>query len=159
MHHRRLFGAIAPVAVILAACSSTGGGTSSGTPTSVCDGDPRASTYAVGLAATAADGSVKASFVDAMPTPPTRGENTWTIQLTDAMGRPVNGATIAVKPFMPDHGHGSSITPQVMPMDSNGTYQVSLLDLFMAGIWDVTLTITPASGPAETMKFTFCVDG
>ena len=34
-----------------------------------------------------------------------------------------------------------------------------LLDLFMPGIWDVTFTITLASGPTETLKFTFCVDG
>jgi hypothetical protein len=159
MHLFRLLGALALVAGPFVACAQSNGGATTGASTSVCDSDPRAEVYAVGLSAAAMDGTVKVSFVDAMPTPPTKGMNTWTIQLTDAKGQPVNGASITVVPFMPDHGHGSSISPQVMPMDMAGNYQVSLLDLFMPGIWDVTLTITPASGPMENLKFTFCVDG
>jgi hypothetical protein len=158
MHLLRFLGAITLAAGPLAACATSNGGASTG-QASVCDTDPRAETYSAGLSAAATDGTVKVSFVDAMPTPPTKGMNTWTIQLSDANGQPMNGATIAVLPFMPDHGHGSSITPQVTPMPTAGNYQVSLLDLFMPGIWDVTFTITPSSGPAETLKFTFCVDG
>jgi hypothetical protein len=71
----------------------------------------------------------------------------------------MTGAGITAKPFMPDHGHGSSVTPSVTPMGSDGTYQVTDLDLFMPGIWQVTLTITPASGPADSVVFSFCVDG
>jgi hypothetical protein len=149
---------IALVALPFTACAQSNGGGTTG-QASVCDSDPRAETYAVGLSALAMDGAVKASFVDAMPTPPTKGLNTWTIQLSDAQGQPVSGAIMTVHPFMPDHGHGSSVTPQVMPMPTAGNYQVSLLDFFMPGIWDVTFTITLASGPTETLKFTFCVDG
>jgi hypothetical protein len=159
MHLLRFLGAIALAAGPVAACASSTGGATTSTQQSVCDTDPRAQTYGVGLSATAMDGTVKVSFVDAMPAPPTKGVNTWTIQLNDANGQPMNGATITVVPFMPDHNHGSSITPQVMAMPAAGNYQVSLLDLFMVGIWDVTFTITPASGPPETLKFTFCVDG
>ena len=94
-----------------------------------------------------------------MPAPPAKGLNAWTLALTDATGSPMSGATITVKPYMPDHGHGSSIVPAVTPMSAAGTYQVTLLDLFMAGIWTVTFTITPPSGPVESLVFSFCVDG
>lgn len=88
-----------------------------------------------------------------------KGLNTWTVKVTDGKGNPVSGAAIKVRPFMPDHGHGSSITPQIMPMAAEGTYQVGLLDFFMPGIWQETFTITPTTGPADTVVFTFCVDG
>jgi hypothetical protein len=160
----RLLGALVLVAMPLGACvTSTGGGTGAstgGTVTtdSVCANDPRAQLYAVGLEATTTSGT-KVSFVAANPAPPLMGENTWTIMVTDAQSAPVSGATIALKPFMPDHGHGSSIVPQVTPMAADGTYQVTLIDLFMPGIWQNTFTITPATGPVETVVFTFCVDG
>ena len=61
---------------------------------------------------------------------------------------------------MPDHGHGPSVIPQVTPMASQqGTYQVEDIDLFMAGIWANTFTVTPSSGTPESAVFTFCVDG
>jgi hypothetical protein len=177
MHLPRFLGALALLALPLPACGpamtsgggaggasgaggAAGAGGSSGVgTTSVCDTDPRAQSYAVGLTQAAMDGAMKARFVDAMPAPPSKGANTWTLEITDGKGNPVSGAKIAVKPFMPDHGHGSSITPQVMPMAAEGTYQVNLLEFFMAGIWQTTLTITPASGPADVVVFTFCVDG
>ena len=157
----RLLGALALVAAPLAACSSTstGGGTGGGTVASVCDTDPRAMAYAVGLSESATGDTMKVAFVDATPSPPAKGLNTWTVAITDGNGKPVTGATLTVKPFMPDHGHGSSITPQVMPMATRGMYQITLLDFFMPGIWTNTFTITPASGPASSAVFTFCIDG
>jgi hypothetical protein len=137
--------------------SGTGGG--GGSAPSACAGDPRTQVYAAGLERASADGTMKVSFVAAQPAPPQKGTNTWTVHVTDAGGKAVDGATIDVKPFMPDHNHGSSITPQVVPMGS-GDYHVELLDFFMPGVWQSTLTITPAGGGAPTtVVFTFCVDG
>jgi hypothetical protein len=166
----RLLGStlVAFVALVAgAACSSSGGGTStagtsSGTVTteSVCDTDPRAMAYAAGMSETASTGSaLKVSLVEAAPAPPAKGLNVWTIKIVDATGAPVSGATVALKPYMPDHGHGASVIPQVMPMSDAGTYQISDIDLFMPGIWQNTFTVTPASGAAESVIFTFCVDG
>jgi YtkA-like len=164
MPTRRLLGALALLAISLAACNSTStGGGSGGSPgsdtDSLCDTDPRAETYAVGLSATSADGKMKVSFVDADPAPPDKGLNSWTMKVTDAADKPVTGASIVLVPFMPDHGHGASVDPQVKPMPSEGMYQITVIDLFMPGIWTNTFTITPTSGPAETVVFTFCVDG
>jgi hypothetical protein len=164
MNIPRSLGALVLIATPLAACvTSTGGGSSAatgGTVTtdSVCATDSRAMPYSAGLSATTTSGT-KVSFVSADPAPPATGENTWAINLTDTTGAPMSGATIALKPYMPDHGHGSSIVPQVTPMAAQGAYQVKLIDLFMPGIWQNTFTITPASGPVETVVFTFCVDG
>jgi hypothetical protein len=153
----------ATLALVFPACSSPpsagGGSNTSQIQASVCAGDPRATAYAVGLSAKATDGALAVTFVDANPAPPAKGENTWTVKIADGSGQPMSGATVTVTPFMPDHGHGSSIVPQVSPMGSDGTYEVSLLELFMPGIWQVTFTITPASGPPGTVVFTFCVDG
>lgn len=151
--------------VALAACgpdssSGTGGGgsTTTGTGSSVCATDPRAMAYAVGISQASADGKVKIAFADAMPAPPAKGANVWTITLTDAAQMPIDGATIDVKPFMPDHGHGSSATPVVTGKGS-GNYEVTNLQLFMPGIWQITFTVTPAGGVAESVVFTFCVEG
>jgi YtkA-like len=146
---------------VLAACVQTsgGGGGASTTSDALCDSDPRAMAYAAGLSATSSDGKLKASLAAAQPAPPEKGLNTWTLQLADGSGDAVSGATMTVTPWMPDHGHGSSITPQVMPMASAGTYEVSLLDLFMPGIWQVTFAVTMPSGPDEKVTFSFCIDG
>jgi len=163
---RLLTAGLALLALPLAACvTSNGGGTggtggSTGSDPSLCSTDPRAEAYAIGLSAKSMDGKIEVSFVDASPAPPTKGENAWTVEVTDGTGKPVTGATISLEPYMPDHGHGSSITPQIKPMPSTpGQYQVTLIDLFMPGIWQNTFTIMPPSGTAESVVFTFCVDG
>jgi hypothetical protein len=146
--------------LVLGACSSqppTGNGAGQ-QQASICDNDPRGMTYAIGLSATSAHGSMKASFVDATPAPPAKNENSWTLKLTDTHGNPITGATLAVAPFMPDHGHGPPALPLWMEM-GGGTYVINQIDFFMPGIWQVTFTITPTSGPADSLVFTFCVDG
>ncbi len=126
---------------------------------SVCAMDPRVQAYAVGLEAKADDGAMKIRFMDANPAPPTKGTNEWTIQVLDGADKPIDNATITVKPFMPDHGHGSSIVPQSTWMKSNGTYDITLVNLFMPGVWQITFTVQPLGGTPDTVVFTFCVDG
>ncbi len=99
--------------------------------------------------------SVKLQSID--PNPVIKGNNDWKIQVVDASGAPVSDATITVKPFMPDHGHGSSITPQVAAGADPGTYDVSLLNLFMPGIWTVTFDVTTQDNVTDSSVFTFCV--
>lgn len=61
---------------------------------------------------------------------------------------------------MPDHMHGSAITPKITPMGA-GDYHVELLQFFMPGVWQNTFTIAPppGSGAPDTVVFTFCVEG
>jgi hypothetical protein len=151
----------------MAGCSSSDGGdSSSGTTTmtvttedSPCATDPRGQHYAVGLSGASADGSLKMSFVSANPAPPGEGENYWTLKVTDGSGAPLTGATFDVKPWMPDHGHGSSIIPSMTPMSVPGEYDVGILEFFMPGIWQTTITEEGTTGAPEAVVFTFCVAG
>ena len=127
-------------------------------PASVCATDPRVVPYGSGLEKASKDGSVKVRFVDATPAPPSRGGNTFTIELVDASNKPIDGATIATKPYMPDHAHGSSVVPDTKPL-SGGQYVISNLELFMPGVWEITFTIQPAGGSEQTVVFTLCIDG
>ncbi len=129
------------------------------TETPACAADPRAQVYAVGLSGSSADGAVTITFVDADPAPPAKGNNTWTVTIEDAAGDPIGGATIETTAYMPDHGHTSPIKPAATSLDDKGTYQIDPVNLFMPGIWEVTLTVTPTGGTAEAVKFTFCIAG
>ncbi len=133
---------------------------STGTPIeAACAKDARVVAYAVGVEAKATDGALSVRFMDASPAPPAKGHNTWTVQVLDGKGAPVNGAIIVTKGFMPDHNHGTSTTPLVTPKGQDGTYEISPLVLFMPGVWEITFKVTAAGGVAGSPMVTFCVDG
>ena len=58
-------------------------------------------------------------------------------------GAPVDGLTVAIVPFMPAMGHGSSTTPTVTGQ-GQGTYVASDVVMPMAGQWELR---TSMSGP------------
>ncbi|APR86466.1 Hypothetical protein A7982_11815 [Minicystis rosea] len=150
------------LALALVGCGSdtTGsGGQTTTTSGPACATDPRVTSYAVGISAASTDGSIKVTFADALPAPPEKGGNVWTIDVADAQGNPIDGATITLKPFMPEHGHAATIIPTVKAGDKPGRYVVDNIELFMPGIWQNTFTITPSGGVGEPVVFTFCVDG
>lgn len=119
-----------------------------------CVDDPRLDPYSVGLAKSSGDLSV--SFVDADPAPPERGDNAWTVLVEDGAG-PLEGATIAVLGWMPDHGHGSTVETDVSSGDSPGEYVLDPVNLFMPGIWEVTITVEHGE-LVEEVVFTFCIE-
>ncbi len=112
-------------------------------------------TYAANLSASSK--TAKVVLVDASPSPPARGSDTWKIKVTDSQGNALSNATVTAKPFMPDHGHGSSVEP-VVTANPDGTYTVTPLYLFMPGLWQVTFTIKTAS-TSDDVVFSFCVAG
>src|SRR5690606_14419014 len=73
------------------------------------------------------------------PAPPRIGRNALHIQVRDAAGDPVEGATVTVDPFMPIHGHGSTETPVVTEI-GGGAYTADPLTLHMPGAWEVTIS-------------------
>src|SRR5262249_20616222 len=133
----------------LAASLLVGGGCgdphSSSTPdagaTATCAADPRASAYSAGLTLTGKAGLLQTRLMSSLPAPPLKGENKWTVQVTDATsGAGLDGVTIDVVPFMPDHGHYSPIKVVVTPM-GGGVYLLDPVYLFMAGVWEVTVNM------------------
>lgn len=75
------------------------------------------------------------------PDPPATGANEIHMHLMDADGQAVTGATIAVEPWMPAHGHGSPETPTVEEAE-NGMYSISNVVYSMPGHWEVRIDVT-----------------
>jgi YtkA-like len=105
-------------------------------------------------------GSAKALtfiLIAANPAPPAIDDNTWTVKVLDSSGSPLSDATLSIKTWMPDHGHGSPETPMGTP-NVDGTYSVEPLYLFMDGLWQITIA-AQAGAVSDTATFSFCVGG
>jgi hypothetical protein len=119
--------------------------------------DARADAWTLPIMKTSANGSFKVTLLSSAASPPLIGDLTeWTVQVADASGAMVDGATIAVKPWMPDHGHGTDAVAHVMAAGMPGQYAITPLYLFMAGYWTVTLTITMGT-VTDTVVYSLCL--
>lgn len=78
----------------------------------------------------------------------------WTLHLTAADGRPLEGAQISVDGRMPAHGHGLPTQPQVTADLGGGDYRVEGLRFQMNGEWQVDFTIQ-AGGLSDIASVTF----
>jgi hypothetical protein len=145
--------------VLVAACSGDEKDTStSGAPPATgCAADTRKDIYTAGLSKPAGNLSVK--LIESKPGPPVKGTNSMTIEVLDGSGQPVDGATVTVTPWMPDHAHGSAKKPVVTPA-GGGKYDVEDIYLAMAGLWQIKVGVQPAGGGAiQEAVFQFCLDG
>ena len=132
--------------------------------------DARADNWQLPLTKPTTGGAYKVTLVSSHAGIPVIGDSTttWTIAIADATtGAPVQGASIAVLPWMPDHGHGTSVRAVVTESASTpGQYALEPLYFFMAGYWQVTLTITSDGnattgdadgGAADKVVFSLCL--
>jgi hypothetical protein len=91
---------------------------------------------------------------------PAKGVDVWNVEIdrADSMA-PVDGLTLTVVPYMPDHRHGT--TPVgVMPVGSGGDYTINPLNLYMAGYWEITVSVldpTADGGTTESVLVPICV--
>jgi YtkA-like len=80
---------------------------------------------------------------------PARGENAFRYVVADSSGAPVDGVQLTVAPWMPDMGHGSSVTPLVTAAGA-GAYVVTDVYFAMPGRWDLVSTFAgPVSDAAK----------
>ena len=147
------------LAVGLAACGHEGG-----------DDEPvdcekeqregRAETFIAGLEHPGKDGVYNFKLMSSTPAPPARGNNAWVVQVNQlnagVVGAPVEGATIKVTPFMPEHGHGTAVPTEIMPMTEPGQYKLDPVNMWMQGVWEVTVrsTVDPAT---DSTVYKFCI--
>jgi len=158
--------ALAGIAALAPACSSSSGGDGSTGGTSgavttmsaACMADTRKDIYTAGLTKQTASGALSIELMNATPAPPQKESNALVLKVASAGGAPVDGATLSVVPFMPDHGHGSSVKPTVTPM-GGGLYDVSNVYLPMPGLWRLTVTVQMPDVAAQDAAFQFCIDG
>lgn len=149
------------------ACSSDDGGSSTGTSSgaaTTCSADQRKDVYTPGL--TKAAGDLTIAMVDSAFTPTgkpvqsgevQKGMNSITVQVLDAAKAPVEGATVKLNLWMPDHQHGSARAP-VVTAQGGGKYQITEVWLPMAGLWRFTIEVQQ-NGTPKTADFNFCLEG
>jgi hypothetical protein len=125
-------------------------------PTDVCASETRDDTYMLGL--TKAGEQIQVRFVDAVPAPPARFENTWTVEVLDMDGMLLDDVSIEVTPFMPDHNHGTTVVTHVEPGENPGEYVFDPVSLHMAGLWEVTIDVTLADETTDSVVFAFCIN-
>ncbi|HEY5926022.1 MAG TPA: FixH family protein [Kofleriaceae bacterium] len=118
-------------------------------------------TFVVGLEHAGDKGTYNFRFISGTPAPPQRGpENTWVVQINSmnagVVGAPVDGVTMKVTPFMPKHMHGSGVPVEIMPLAEPGQYQLSTINLWMQGVWEITMraTVDPST---DSTVFSFCI--
>ena len=121
-----------------------------------CERNPQGDVYAVGL--TKEGEHLKVTFVDAKPAPPRKGDNEWTMMITDLADQPMTDLQIVVTPTMPAHGHGTTVVVEVVAGEQDGEYVFNPVNLFMAGLWNVAIDIDMAEGVTDTVEFEFCID-
>ncbi|HVV86196.1 MAG TPA: FixH family protein [Kofleriaceae bacterium] len=139
------------------ACSSPSDDDSSGA-TYNCEADTRDEQFLAGMQKEG-PGGVQVTLAAAMPAPPGRDDNTWDVDLAMA-GAPLTGAAVKVTPYMPDHRHGTSVQVVVTPdPDVPGRYELSPINLWMPGLWEITIDVTPAGGTRDSVVFRFCITG
>ncbi len=71
--------------------------------------------------------------------PPARGLSDIEYAITDGAGAPLAGLAVAVTPWMPDMGHGST-APQVEET-APGHYLLRDVSMFMPGRWQLRTTL------------------
>lgn len=122
-----------------------------------CAAEPRADTFTMDMVKHGSNGMIDFTLHTAQPAPPAQGNNTWEVQLSSA-GAPMAGATIAVKPYMPDHMHAAELKAAVTD-EGDGMYKLTPVNLWMPGLWQTTLDVTPAGAAvkADSVVFSFCI--
>jgi hypothetical protein len=68
------------------------------------------------------------------------------VSITDAQGRPIEGAAISVDGGMPEHGHGLPTQPHVKRALGAGVYEIEGLRFSMGGWWELKLAIDSPAG-------------
>ena len=143
------------LSVVVPACSGDDG-TSDGDSVD-CTKVSGADEFTVGLAKDGSSGMLDFAMMSADPAPPTRGDNTWIVQINDMNGAPLEGAMLTVTPFMPAHQHGTPITVKTTPAGAPGQYTLSPVNLWMPGVWETTIRATSATA-TDSALYAFCIN-
>jgi hypothetical protein len=148
----RLF-LISGVVLGLGACSGEGSHGESYN----CAAETRDDEFVVGLSKPGDGSRLEFKLMSSDPAPPSRGDNTWVLQLNTmaAPVTPVTGAAMTVTPFMPDHEHGSGKDVIVTPMTEPGQYELEPVNLWMPGLWEITIQVSGAN--SDRAVFRFCL--
>jgi len=146
---------------LVAACGASGNAPADADEALACVNSMRGDLYAAGLAHPGTSGLLRFELVSADPAPPARNLNTWVLQINSMasglVGAPAADATLTVTPFMPDHQHGAgAYTVEVTPLPDAGQYQLSKINTWMPGYWEITID-AQVGAVRDTVVFKFCI--
>ena len=119
-----------PISLLAVACVSDEAPTHDPDPnapfgTLDCSQEERAMTFESGMEVFGNAGYVAEMMVATpMPMPAMRDDNAWTLQVRDSDDNAALGLAIVVAPWMPDHGHGTSVSA-VVTDNGDGSYDIS----------------------------------
>jgi hypothetical protein len=144
---------------LLGACATDHGMSGDDTGSYNCATETRADTFSVPLEKMGAAGVLDFKLLSAVPAPPARGDNTWTLQVNSmsggSVGAPLTGAVMTATPYMPDHLHGSPIEVVITPSPTAGQYQLSPVNMWMPGLWETTIQVSDPGG--DQVVYRFCI--
>ena len=90
------------------------------------------------------DGGLYTLSLTPEPDPPVAGPAALGLRIIDADGADVEGASIALDVWMPDHGHGVSQPPIVS--DEGGGEYTAEWTYSMPGYWELTVEVSGPGG-------------
>jgi hypothetical protein len=85
------------------------------------------------------------------PQPPAVGNAAAELAITDGAGTPMTGLSLAGLLWMPAHGHGASVQPELTEA-SDGVYVAAPLYFFMPGAWELRLTMSGSLDDTATVS-------
>ena len=74
------------------------------------------------------------------PAVPAVGVDAGELTVTDRTGTPIAGLVLSIVPWMPAHGHGTSVKPAISET-APGVFVATPLYLYMSGHWELRTTI------------------
>jgi len=128
------------------------------TASNACAAETRAETGPLDDVRLGRDHALTFEIVDAQPAVPARGDNVWRVRIASAnpTGSIDEPPTLTVVPFMPDHGHGSSLPAVVTPTAQAGELEVSPVNIWMPGYWETTMTAS-LGGQTDSVMVKLCI--
>lgn len=98
-----------------------------------------------------ANGAYVTSIVPGVDPVPVGTMHGWTVEVTTAAGKPVDGAALAIDGGMPQHGHGLPTKPRVTKELGQGRYRVEGMKFNMPGWWEIEVEIDGPAGRDEAV--------
>jgi len=121
--------------------------------------DSGADMFTAGMTKPGMNGQLQFQLVSSTPAPPARDDNTWVVKVLDGQNAAVAGANVVASPYMPLHRH-FGIPKEVTGTDlGEGRYELDPVNLWMPGVWEITVEATPAGGTKDLAVFSFCIPG